>query len=468
MLFEDLMRIKIQEVYDFHGIGKWHDMGFKGEGVTIVNLESYSGHGKSTYDTIKEFSPNANIYSADVSYGARGGELTFINAQIDNQKGDRRTLDLQGYEEFLNSVDIVTISMAGSDLPQGLKELYWRTDNILMGSSGNDADAGVTGKFRNTGWSIGAIGLQQGKVIKKSYSAVGEEVDFACLTSFQEGTSFSSPIMSAITALVIQRYGRMPQTKMEEVMKSISIDAGEVGFDTSFGWGVPVLPDSIKMLQTGIGGFLPVNNIHHTPLIQDNILNFKGRESYPMIPDYITIHNFGSLASARDVTKYVDNTDEVKSWHFTVGKDAIYQEMSIFNNGWHAGDGLYGTGNRKSIGIEVEENLDAMMNTVRLVVYLRKLLGRKLEIKFHSDWTNKDCPRWIIKNYSKDIFIRLVEEMEMRFKDVEESRWSFKAIDYVTDKGYMKGFPDGTFKPGEPLTREQMAQVLYNLENSIN
>jgi hypothetical protein len=58
--------------------------------------------------------------------------------------------------------------------------------------------------------------------------------------------------------------------------------------------------------------------------------------------------------------------------------------------------------------------------------------------------------------------------MEMRFKDVEESRWSFKAIDYVTDKGYMKGFPDGTFKPGEPLTREQMAQVLYNLENSIN
>jgi hypothetical protein len=204
MLFEDLMRIKIQEVYDFHGIGKWHDMGFKGEGVTIVNLESYSGHGKSTYDTIKEFSPNANIYSADVSYGARGGELTFINAQIDNQKGDRRTLDLQGYEEFLNSVDIVTISMAGSDLPQGLKELYWRTDNILMGSSGNDADAGVTGKFRNTGWSIGAIGLQQGKVIKKSYSAVGEEVDFACLTSFQEGTSFSSPIMSAITALVIQ------------------------------------------------------------------------------------------------------------------------------------------------------------------------------------------------------------------------------------------------------------------------
>jgi hypothetical protein len=28
----------------------------------------------------------------------------------------------------------------------------------------------------------------------------------------------------------------------------------------------------------------------------------------------------------------------------------------------------------------------------------------------------------------------------------------------------MKGFPDGTFKPNEPLTREQMAQVLYNLK----
>lgn len=472
MLFEDLMKIKIQEVLDFHGIGKWHDKGFKGDGVTVLNLEPYNGHGKNTYDMIKLYVPNANIYSAEVSYGARAGELTFLNANIDNQNGDSRTLDLKGYEDFLNTVDIVTISMSGPDIPQGLKELYWRTDNILMGSAGNDGSDGVKGKFRNTGWSVGAIGLQDGVPQKKYYSAIGNEVDFACLTAFQEGTSFSSPIMASITGLIIQRYGKIPQSEMEEVVKSISIDAGPVGFDTSFGWGVPVLPDAIRMLESIDNGFLTTNTIHHTPLKQAPIVDFTNRQSYPMQPKFLTTHNFGTNHIAENVSMYIVNyrpstSDDAKSWHFTVGKDVIYQHLSIYQNGWHAGDGLNGTGNRDSIGIEVEENLESMINAVRLIVYLRSLLG-KLEIKTHQDWSGKDCPRWILRNIGKEAFIKMVEVMELKFKDVEESRWSFKAIDYVTDKGYMKGFPDGTFKPSEPLTREQMAQVLYNLENPTN
>ena len=128
-------------------------------------------------------------------------------------------------------------------------------------------------------------------------------------------------------------------------------------------------------------------------------------------------------------------------------------------------DGLSGTGNRQSIGIEIEENLDAMFNAIRLVFYLRQLLG-KLEVKFHQDWSGKYCPRFILDGIGKDGFIKMIEVMEMKFQDVEETRWSYKAIDYVTDKGYMGGFPDGTFKPSEPLTREQMAQVLYNKDKA--
>ena len=462
MLFEDLMKIKIQEVFDFHGIGKWHELGFKGDGITILNLETYGGHGKDTYDMIRLYAPNANIYSANVSYGSSGDILRFVNATVDNQRGDIRVLDTQGYEDFLNEVDVVTISMSGSDLPLGLKEMYWRTNNILMGSAGNDGFIGVTGKFRHTGWSIGAIQVRDNIITRKRYSAVGEEMDFACLTAFQEGTSFSSPIMASIIALIIQRYGKMSQEKMEEVVKSISIDAGDVGFDTSYGWGVPVLPDYIAMLEESPLGIIPVNTIHHTSLVQHHITNFSGRESYYMTPKYITIHNFGTDASALAVTNYVDNTSEVKSWHFTVGKEAIYQEMSVFKNGWHCGDGINGVGNRQSIGIEVEENLESMLNAVRLVVYLRQHLG-KLEIKFHQDWSGKYCPRWILDNITKEAFIRMVEVLEMKFKDVPESHWGYNAVNTATDLGLMKGFPDDTFKPDEPLTRVQMAQVIVNL-----
>lgn len=46
------------------------------------------------------------------------------------------------------------------------------------------------------------------------------------------------------------------------------------------------------------------------------------------------------------------------------------------------------------------------------------------------------------------------------FSDVEIGRWSEKSIRYVKDRGWMKGYPDGTFRPGQPVTREELAVVL--------
>lgn len=46
------------------------------------------------------------------------------------------------------------------------------------------------------------------------------------------------------------------------------------------------------------------------------------------------------------------------------------------------------------------------------------------------------------------------------YKDVASTRWSARSIDRVTRRGLMSGFPDKTFRPDEPLTREQMASIL--------
>lgn len=51
----------------------------------------------------------------------------------------------------------------------------------------------------------------------------------------------------------------------------------------------------------------------------------------------------------------------------------------------------------------------------------------------------------------------------MKFNDVSPDRWSAKSIDRVANMGLMGGFPDGTFKPAEALTREQLASVLDRL-----
>lgn len=46
------------------------------------------------------------------------------------------------------------------------------------------------------------------------------------------------------------------------------------------------------------------------------------------------------------------------------------------------------------------------------------------------------------------------------FKDVEESYWAKEEIDYLVSKGVIAGFPDGTFKPEEAVTREQFAKMV--------
>lgn len=55
---------------------------------------------------------------------------------------------------------------------------------------------------------------------------------------------------------------------------------------------------------------------------------------------------------------------------------------------------------------------------------------------------------------------------EKVFQDVDAARWSAEAIRWCVEMGYFKGYPDGTFKPEEPVTREQLATILKRLEET--
>ena len=79
----------------------------------------------------------------------------------------------------------------------------------------------------------------------------------------------------------------------------------------------------------------------------------------------------------------------------------IYQHLPLDENGWHAGDGASGPGNRQSIGIEICENRDgnrvkAEANAAWLTAKLLKDYGLKITaVKQHYDWSKKNCPAQI-------------------------------------------------------------------------
>lgn len=53
----------------------------------------------------------------------------------------------------------------------------------------------------------------------------------------------------------------------------------------------------------------------------------------------------------------------------------------------------------------------------------------------------------------------------MPFTDVTEGNWFYKAVAYVYEQKLMSGVSETEFAPQTSLTRAMLAQVLYNMEN---
>lgn len=139
-------------------------------------------------------------------------------------------------------------------------------------------------------------------------------------------------------------------------------------------------------------------------IIQDFIpAGRRNRPGHKLEPLYLTIHdtaNTDAGADARAHAAYLKTyPDLLASWHFTVDDRFIYQHLPLNENGWHAGDGVNGTGNRQSIGIEICENSDgdrslAEKNAAWLTAGLLVNFSLTPErVKQHYDWSGKNCPR---------------------------------------------------------------------------
>ena len=51
-----------------------------------------------------------------------------------------------------------------------------------------------------------------------------------------------------------------------------------------------------------------------------------------------------------------------------------------------------------------------------------------------------------------------------QYPDLDSSAWYHDYTDYVIENGLMIGYEDGTFRPGDKLNRAMLLQILYNLE----
>lgn len=87
----------------------------------------------------------------------------------------------------------------------------------------------------------------------------------------------------------------------------------------------------------------------------------------------------------------------------------------------------------------------------------------------HRWFAKKSCPGdWLFSRLG-DLAKRVTDLLNPTagqsgtFSDVPADHWAFEPVEWAAQAGIASGFPDGTFRPDEPVTRAQVMSFLYRL-----
>ena len=165
--------------------------------------------------------------------------------------------------------------------------------------------------------------------------------------------------------------------------------------------------------------------------------HYKARCPYVMKPEYVVIHNAATpKGTAKSLcvcqNKTVNSEAELKSWHFSVDEDSVWESLPLNRNGFHASDGANGDGNRKGIAIEIARDLDGEeqyyqsaenRGALLAAVLLNKYGWDTSHLKTHHDFAidGKWCPHKILDN-GWDKFVAKVQSYldEIQGKNIEK------------------------------------------------
>ena len=90
--------------------------------------------------------------------------------------------------------------------------------------------------------------------------------------------------------------------------------------------------------------------------------------------------------------------------------------------------------------------------------------GKAVSLTLNADGTYSfEMPASDVK-----VVASFVKQEAKAFPDVDQSAWYAKGVAFVSSRGIMGGYPDGTFGVGKTLTRAEFAQLLYKRAGGVD
>ena len=203
--------------------------------------------------------------------------------------------------------------------------------------------------------------------------------------------------------------------------------------------------------------------------------------------------NVGMMASALGNARYFAAGSEGRkaSAHYIVDEgDIAYECVPLDRVAWAVGDGNGGTmgkliNNTNSVSIEMVSHTKdgvsfipekTMVNAGKLYRMLLKKLPNVKYIARHYDVSMKLCPLPLIDTAKWDAFRKEVTEGLDMTKDEllstngtgdHPSQWAKPATDWAKENKIFNGDGAGNFGWQQPITREALAQVMYNFAKAM-
>mgnify|MGYP000965121460 FL=1 len=174
----------------------------------------------------------------------------------------------------------------------------------------------------------------------------------------------------------------------------------------------------------------------------------------------------GANAAALSALHPLDfNADE--KWQFSVGfgnykgknataLGAFYQpnENVLLSVGTTLGTGE----NMINAGATVRFGSHSSMTTNKQVAVAKEVQDLKLQLSAISQKYDN-----LVKNLSAQ---KAGQDVDFEYNDLPKDHWAYDFVKKLSDKGYLNGYPDGTFKGDAKMTRYEFAAALWRAVNN--
>ncbi|MGN1385914.1 MAG: S8 family peptidase [Bacillus sp. (in: firmicutes)] len=386
--------------------------------------------------------PEANLFVLKVLDEKGEGSTSSIAAAIDwavQHEMDLINLSLVAPEDDLILREIIRKAYNSNILivaASGNKDFFIGTEYNVGYPARYDEVIAVSAVDSNLGiLEISLVGpavelAAPGNAIISTYPlSLGKKTGYYSMS----GTSMAAPFVSAVAALYMEKYPDLSKAEIRSLLQENAIDLGEPGRDSIYGYGLVQMEETNSVISVSANGAKVNIQIEEIPLQAEKYNLYRYDTKIVSNGTSLSIDDYGVKGKIKyrlvPIVNDIEITEAEEVFTVSLTEPSI---KDIDNKAWFSRNMLY--------------------------LYHEGIMKGYLtgELKPQQLITREEAVMLLVNA------IDLPIQSTSSFKDVNSSGVAAGHIAAAYKHNIITGFPDGTFRPKQAVTRAEMSILIAN------